>query len=186
MRIKKILFLPVIVLAGIAYGSVKNIRTTEGSTTSQEVTSSGTLPNLQIVPAPDVTFKNEKGETLSLRSLKGKVVFINLWATWCPPCVYEMPTIHKLRQKFKDRDDLVFIMADVDGNLKKAHAFMEKNNYDLPVYVMEGKLPYELFEGSVPTTILIDKDNNVLGRQVGGTDYMHPDFIKLIEEQLKK
>src|SRR5690606_5892980 len=86
----------------------------------------------------------------NLRDLKGKVVFINLWATWCAPCLMEMPTIYKLRQTFKDRDDLVFLMVDVENKLDKAQKWMDKNKIDLPVFGMASQIPLELFSGSIP------------------------------------
>lgn len=186
MCIKKMLLLPALALAVVANGSVKKTLAYSENEMSLDVKFVTAGRQEPVRPAPDLLFKNEKGESISLKSLKGKVVFINLWATWCPPCIYEMPTIHKLRKMFKAREDLVFILVDVDGNLKKSRAFMKKNNFDLPVYTMDGKLPYALFDGSIPTTILIDKNNNVLGRQLGETDYMHPEFIKLIKAELNK
>ncbi len=68
--------------------------------------------------APDVSFLGENGQTVTLSSLRGKVVFINFWATWCPPCKVEMPGINRLKKSFKGNDQIVFLMVDVDGNLK--------------------------------------------------------------------
>src|SRR5690606_3035773 len=66
----------------------------------------------------DVAFKDKDGKTVSLKSLKGKVVFINFWATWCPPCIHEMPSINELKKTFKGNDNIVFLMVDVDNNIK--------------------------------------------------------------------
>ncbi|MHA6697142.1 TlpA family protein disulfide reductase [Chryseobacterium sp. A321] len=135
---------------------------------------------------PDLKFVDSKESISSLRDLKGKVVFINLWATWCGPCLVEMPTIYKLRQTFKNHEDLVFLMVDVDGKLDKAKAWMDKKEIDLPVYGMASQIPLELFSGSIPTTFIVDKKGRFVGRQVGAANYMDPALIKLINELLEE
>lgn len=140
--------------------------------------------NANIVP--DLKFKDEKGNIVSLHSLKGKVVFINLWATWCPPCIREMPSIDELRKTFKDNEDLVFLMVDVDGNIEKAANFMKNKKFDLPVHIRASEIPRELFNGSIPTTIIIDKQNKIAGRHIGGADYASPKIIEIIKELLSE
>src|SRR5690606_33883019 len=135
---------------------------------------------------PDLKFKDENGKTISLSSLKGKVVFINLWATWCPPCIHEMASINELRKTFKDNDDLVFLMVDMDGKIDKASNWKKNKKFDLPVHVPDSEIPRELFTGSIPTTIIIDKQNNIVGRQVGGADYMSPEIIELMKNLLNE
>ncbi|WP_040459948.1 MULTISPECIES: TlpA family protein disulfide reductase [Galbibacter] len=135
---------------------------------------------------PELKFKDETGNIISLKSLRGKVVFINLWATWCPPCIHEMPSINGLRNTFKDNDDLIFLMVDMDNKIEKSKAWMESNNYDLPVHVMDSRLPRELFSGSIPTTIIVDKQNNIVARHVGIADYNSPEIIELMEKLLNE
>ncbi len=134
--------------------------------------------------APDLQFVDETGQVIALSSLKGKVVFINLWATWCAPCLIEMPTIYKLRQTFQDRQDLVFLMVDIEGKLEKGRKWMQKKQIDLPVYGLASQIPMTLFTGSIPTTLLIDKEGKLFGRQIGAADYMNPALVKLIGELL--
>lgn len=135
---------------------------------------------------PELKFKDESGKTISLKSLKGKVVFINLWATWCPPCIHEMPSINGLRSTFKDNDDLVFLMVDMDNKIEKSKVWMESKNYDLPVHVMDSELPRELFNGSIPTTIIVDKQNNIVARHVGVADYNSPEIVEIMEKLLNE
>jgi thiol-disulfide isomerase/thioredoxin len=152
-------------------------------------TSNGEKPlvsNVQQQQTPDLKFKDENGKTISLSSLKGKVVFINLWATWCPPCIHEMPSINELRKTFKDNDDLVFLMVDVDGKIDKASKWMKNKKFDLPVHVPDSEIPRELFTGSIPTTIIVDKKNNIVGRQVGAADYMSAEVIELMKNLLNE
>ncbi|MCH5684659.1 TlpA family protein disulfide reductase [Niabella sp. W65] len=130
----------------------------------------------------DVLFKDKDGKTVSLKSLKGKVVFINFWATWCPPCIHEMPSINKLKQSFKGKNDIVFLMVDVDNKIEKSTAFMQKNKYDLPVYVPAGDIPPDYLGGSIPTTIILDKSGNMIARIEGGRDYTSPEIVKALNE----
>ena len=67
---------------------------------------------------------NDQGEVISLADLKGKVVFLNFWATWCPPCIAEMPSIQVLHDKFKADDDVMILTLEVEGKKEKAHQFM--------------------------------------------------------------
>ncbi|WP_225870983.1 TlpA family protein disulfide reductase [Pedobacter frigiditerrae] len=148
-------------------------------------------PNVdaEILPStPDLSqikFKNAKGKVVNLNELKGKVVFINFWATWCPPCLAEMPSINKLHQQLKNDTDVVFLMIDADSDFPKAQAYMDKRNYQMPVYTFASDLPKELFKGSLPTTIVFDKKGRISFNEVGAANYSNPKFIAFIK-QLKE
>lgn len=136
-------------------------------------------------PAPaasDISFKDKSGKTVSLSSLKGKVVFINFWATWCPPCIHEMPSINELKQSYNGNDDIVFLMVDVDNNIEKSTAFMKDKGYDLPVYVPAGDIPQDYLGSAIPTTVILDKSGDMIARMEGGRDYKSPDIIKALNE----
>ncbi|MXV52336.1 redoxin family protein [Pedobacter sp. HMF7647] len=120
---------------------------------------------------PEMSFKNSEGKITDLRDLRGKVVFVNFWATWCPPCRAEMPSIEKLYQSSKANDSIVFIMVDVDGNLANSRKFMDKRKYSLPVYSVEGTIPETLFRGSVPTTFILNKHGEIVFLHEGVADY---------------
>lgn len=132
--------------------------------------------------ASGVLFKDESGKVVSLNSLKGKVVFINFWATWCPPCIHEMPSIDALRKSFKGSDRIVFLMVDVDNKIEQSAAFMEKNKYDLPVYTPAGPIPSDYLGGAIPTTVILDKRGKMVGRLEGGRDYTDPQMVKALKE----
>lgn len=136
--------------------------------------------------ANDITFQDGNGKTIALNDLKGKVVFINFWATWCPPCITEMPSINELKAKFNGNENIVFLMVDVDGKHKKAQAFMDKRKFDLPVYVPHSEIPKEYLGGAIPTTIILDKNGAIAARIEGGRDYSAPEILnglkKLIAE----
>jgi len=135
--------------------------------------------------AENVVFAGQNGKQLNLKDLKGKVVFMNFWATWCPPCIAEMPSINQLYLKYKDHKNVVFVMVDVDGRLKESVAFMKNRRYTLPVYIAASEIPHTYFAGSMPTTVILDKNGQMAFHHVGGADYSHPKMIEFIDKLSK-
>jgi len=135
---------------------------------------------------PAVVFKDGQGNPIDATNLTGKVVFINFWATWCPPCIAEMPSIDKLHQQFKDNEDIVFLMVDVDNQYEKSKRFMESKKLGLPVHVPAGEIPGHWLGGAIPTTIILDKQGEIAAKHEGMADYSRPevaDFLhRLIAE----
>ncbi len=130
----------------------------------------------------ELSFKDKEGKVLPLSALKGKVVFINFWATWCPPCIHELPSIDQLRQSLKDHKDIVFLMVDVDGDMEKSSAFMAENKYDLPLYIAAGDIPAEFLGQSIPTTVIMDKAGKIVERLEGSRDYGTPEIKKALQD----
>jgi thiol-disulfide isomerase/thioredoxin len=135
--------------------------------------------------APATLFVASTGEKMDLSKMKDKVVFLNFWATWCPPCIAEMPSINSLRARYKDNDQVIFLMVDVDNNRTVAETFMKQNNYDLPVYTQASSIPESLFKGSVPTTIIISKKGEIVFNQEGMADYNSEKMQGFIDDLLK-
>lgn len=129
----------------------------------------------------NISFKNEKGEVVSLDDLKGKVVFINFWATWCPPCIEEMPSIQTLYNKFRDNKDVAFVMVDVDNNITGASKFMKKHKLDMPLYVPNSEIPSTFLDGAIPTTAILDKRGSIDVRMEGGRDYSSPAMMEALQ-----
>lgn len=117
------------------------------------------------------SFKNINGETVSINDLKGKVVVMNFWATWCPPCIAEMPSLQHLHEELKSEKDIVFMAIEVDQNIDKAAKFMAKNKYSLPLYTLDSELPEELVSNSIPMTVILAKNGDIVGKQVGMMDF---------------
>ncbi|WP_026904268.1 TlpA family protein disulfide reductase [Pedobacter glucosidilyticus] len=128
----------------------------------------------------EVVFKDETGKEVRLSSLKGKVVFINFWATWCPPCIAEMPSIHQLAKQFKGNNKLIVLTVDVDQDLRKSLKFMQKRNLDLPLYVLASAVPSAYLGNSIPTTIVLNKKGKLVFKHEGGADYTNKEFIDFI------
>jgi thiol-disulfide isomerase/thioredoxin len=133
-----------------------------------------------------VLFKDENGKVFDLGTLKGKVVFINFWATWCPPCIAEMPSINKLQEKFKDNKDIIILMVDADNNPEKSEKFMSRKNYDLKVFTPASQIPAQYLGNALPTTVLLNKKGEIVFRHEGGADYTNQEFIEFIEKLMRE
>lgn len=118
------------------------------------------------------------GNTMSLEELKGKVIFMNMWATWCPPCVAEMPSIDKLHEEMGD--EVAFVMLSLDQDFEKAKAFDKRKGYNLPIYAQGSKLPAIYQSSAIPTTYVIDADGNLALTHKGMADYSDPEFKKFL------
>lgn len=127
------------------------------------------------VPAPDFELVDQYGNTHTLADYEGKTIFLNFWATWCPPCRAEMPDIQKLYEEYAEAgDDSVAIVGIAAPNYageesaEEIAAFLEENGYTYPVLMDEGgKLFMQYGIYSYPTTFMIDKNGNVLGYASG-------------------
>ena len=172
----------------LLFGSSKNKINeshTQTAVSAQSVNNAEASTATEFPTAPSVVFKDGSGRTIDISKQKGKVLFINFWATWCPPCIQEMPSINTLKKQLNEKD-ILFLMVDVDDNYKKSSKFMEKNKYDLPVYTAVSSVPQEFLSGSIPTTVIIDKEGKVVGRHEGGADYMNPEILKFFKELTSK
>ena len=129
-----------------------------------------------------IRFKDVKGNVVDLGDLKGKVIFLNFWATWCPPCRAEMPSINKLYAQFKNDKNVVFIFADADGDLAKSGQFMTDRKYELPVYKVESDIPEQTFSGNLPTTVVFDKQGRLSLKHEGAADYADKKIIDFLNK----
>ncbi|GHN02774.1 hypothetical protein WSM22_42630 [Cytophagales bacterium WSM2-2] len=126
--------------------------------------------------------KDLDGSEVDFRKFKGKIVFLNLWATWCGPCRAEMPTIQKLYEGAdKEKIEFVILSLDEDALLKRVKNFKSNNEYTFPVYMSSGYLPDQLQVPSIPTTFVIDQNGLVTLKEVGMKNYNTPRFKKFLE-----
>ncbi|ACU02287.1 MULTISPECIES: TlpA family protein disulfide reductase [Pedobacter] len=129
-----------------------------------------------------IRFKDAAGKEVDLGSLRGKVVFINFWATWCPPCLAEMPAVNKLYSQFKEDKGVVFILVDADSDFAKAQQYMDRKGYKMPVYNAASPIPEAIFKGSLPTTLVFDKKGRVAYNEVGAANYGSEKFIEFLKK----
>ena len=112
-----------------------------------------------------------EGNTVAFESLKGKVIFLNIWATWCPPCVAEMPNIQSLYEKVGS-DKIAFVMLSVDqAGVDKVKKFIDRKGFTFPVYMPTGQLPQEFYSQAIPTTFIISPEGKIVARQEGMAEY---------------
>jgi thiol-disulfide isomerase/thioredoxin len=128
----------------------------------------------------DISFLDDQGTIIKLSSLKGKVVFINFWATWCPPCIAELPSINKLHNQLSVNKNIVFLLVDADNDFKKSLPFMAKHNFKLPVYTAIGTVPENMLGNSIPATAVINKQGEMVFHHEGAADYSDPEFANYL------
>ena len=137
-------------------------------------------PQKPLADTLNITFRDLKGQTINTADLKGKTIFINFWATWCPPCIAEMPSVNQLYARFKNNEDIVFIIVDVDNDYTKALAFMQKHQFSLPMYTLAGNIPGNIMDGTIPTTLVFNKHGQMVYRHTGAADYSSNQFAAFL------
>lgn len=133
--------------------------------------------NTRPSPAMPLTFTSEDG-VKSTGNLRNKVVFINFWASWCPPCRAEMPSMNKMYLKLKDDPAVEFVFINLDDEELKAHRYLSENNFDIPYQKATGFIPTDLYSGTLPTTVVLDKNGVVVMNHSGMADYNSKKFLE--------
>jgi thiol-disulfide isomerase/thioredoxin len=119
---------------------------------------------------------DESGEEFTYSNFEDKPVFINYWATWCPPCRAEMPTLEKLFNDYKDKVNFLFITREP---FDKTNEYLDNNGYNIPVYRIKSRPEGSLSYSVLPTSLLISKNNELVFRKEGAVNW-HSDKIKKI------
>jgi len=114
---------------------------------------------------------------------KGKVTFISYWATWCPPCIAELPGIQKLYKDYGDKVDFVLLTHEEP---EKVLRFINKKGYELPIYFPQMRAPVILQENSIPTNYVIDANGKIIIKETGAADWNSKKVRKLLDELLAK
>jgi peroxiredoxin len=157
----------------------------EGS--KEELFAKMRIQSIQAHPkAPGFRLEDLEGKKIGLKDFKGKVVFLNFWATWCNPCKEEMVSIERLNQKFKGKD-FIFLTISVDFEGRKpVKEFINKKNYTF-IVLLDPK--YEVLDlyrvQRIPTTFVIDKTGKIMGQAIGPRDWNSQEAILLLESLLQ-
>ncbi len=122
------------------------------------------------------------GNNINLNRYKGKVVLVNYWATWCPPCIAEMPSFQDLYDLYKKEVVFLFVAND---EKKKVEVFLKKKKYSMPVYFQVSQSPLEMRSNSLPTTYIINRKGEIVVDKTGAADWDSGKVRTLLDELIK-
>ncbi len=124
---------------------------------------------------------NADGEKLDPGLLKGEVIFLNFWGTYCPPCIAEMPEIQNIYNDYKDKVRFILVSAEP---IEKVETFLASRNYDLPGYYGGRNMPEPFSVRSVPTTFIISEDGRIVLKKVGAADWDSKSMRRIFNQLL--
>jgi len=124
--------------------------------------------------------KNNK-DRLEFAELENKVVIVNFWATWCPPCIAEMPSFELLYRDYKDKVEFLFVSSEDHDTVR---GFLNRKNYSLPAYRPLSEAPNPLNGNTLPTTFLISKDGTIVIEKIGAADWNSESLRKTLDNLL--
>jgi thiol-disulfide isomerase/thioredoxin len=138
-------------------------------------------------PAPELGFTSRDGTQLRLTDFRGRVVLVNLWATWCGPCVREMPSLDRLQAQLGDRL-LVLAISEDRGGAHVVDPFLEKLALaHLAIFLDASSAAQQAFKvRGLPTSFLIDRDGRILGSLEGGAEWDAPEMVARLERFLRQ
>jgi peroxiredoxin len=135
----------------------------------------------RIAPPVDFNLHDIGGATVQLSDFKGKVVFLNFWTTWCPPCRIEMPSMQKLYDQLKHRD-FAMVAVDLQEPVSQVEAFVKKFKLSFPMLLdSKGEVGRQFGIRALPTTFILDKEGGIIGRVYGPRDWSDAKAIDLFE-----
>jgi peroxiredoxin len=136
--------------------------------------------------APDFTLTDLDGRPHSLTGLRGKIVFLNLWATWCPPCRAEMPSIQQLYSDFQNNHDFVVLAVSEDSDAKPVPGYVHQNHLTFPVLLDPRNLVGEAYDVSgLPESFVIGRDGRIVAHHVGPYDWASADMRNALNDLIR-
>ena len=133
---------------------------------------------------PDLEFVGHEGGSVRLSELKGNVVLLNVWATWCGPCKLELPVVQRMYDSYSDRN-FVVVAVNVDADRKRVSPFMKQFNISLPIYYASPEDAGPLTARGIPSTFILAADRTMLDSQVGYSPNVEDRWKKLLERHLR-
>ncbi|MEO8348798.1 MAG: TlpA disulfide reductase family protein [Acidobacteriota bacterium] len=135
-------------------------------------------------PFPDLEFAGEEGGTVRLSQLKGNVVLLNVWATWCGPCKLELPIVQRMYDRYSDRN-FVVIAINVDADRKRVPPFLKQYNISLPVYSAAPEDVAQMTAMGIPSTFILGPDRTLIDMAVGYSPGVEERWKRVVEKHLK-
>jgi len=137
-------------------------------------------------PLPTRTIRDAAGAATTLTALRGDVLVVNIWATWCAPCVEELPTLGELQRRFQGRLRVITVSIDSEGKREQAQRELaQRGGNSLPFLIdISRGILFDLQAGGMPVTIIYDRDGNEIARLAGGADWASDEAVALLEAVL--
>ena len=133
---------------------------------------------------PDLEMAGAEGGSIRLSQLKGNVILLNVWATWCGPCRMELPIVQRMYDKYSDRN-FVVLAVNVDADRNRIQPFMKRYNISLPIYYASPEDAGQMTAMGIPSTFIIGPDRTMLDHVVGFSAQAEVHWKQIIEKRLK-
>ncbi len=176
----------IMVIGGLVAILLVIVQSCQKPETGLDQFSKGSLKRLEqkeVPPVqPSLVFTGENGAQMSLKDYRGKLVLLNVWATWCPPCIIEMPMLNEL-QDMRGGDDFQVITISIDRQQAEAAEFFEKNELDAlsPWHDSSYSLAAKVGAPGLPVSIFYSKHGREIARVTGELDWTSPEALALID-----
>jgi len=133
-------------------------------------------------PASDLVYRTMDGQEQHLSATRGKVVFLNLWGTWCIPCLAEMPTVERLYEHYKGDPQVQFLIVSRLDSPKRVEGYARHNHFSLPFYVTRDQdIPQAMQFYQYPATFVLAKDGTIVSKHFGAADWSDGSVVKFID-----
>ena len=133
---------------------------------------------------PDLEFAGANGGSVKLSQLKGNVVLLNVWATWCGPCRMELPVVQRMYDTYSDRN-FVVLAVNIDADRGRVDPFLKRLNISIPVYFASPEDAGQMTAAGIPTTFLIGSDRTLVQSFVGYSSEVEGKWRQLLDKHLK-
>ncbi len=133
---------------------------------------------------PDLEFAGADGGSVRLSQLKGNVLLLNVWATWCGPCRLELPIVQRMYDRYSDRN-FVVLAVNVDADRRRVEPFLKRHNISLPVYYAGPEDAGQMTAMGIPSTFILGPDRSLIDRAVGYSPDVEERWKKVLEKNLK-
>jgi peroxiredoxin len=175
-----------LLLIGLAYLSIPRLIYQAGHGENVLSSSSDEMPTIAAGDrAAEFSLNDLDGNKVTLASLRGKVIFLNIWATWCGPCREEMPSMETLFNDFRNNKDFVMLAASQDRKTEAVRPWVEKNGYHFRILLdPDNKLSDSYNVSGVPETFIIDRHGRIVAHHMGAFDWSRSDVRQALEELL--
>jgi thiol-disulfide isomerase/thioredoxin len=133
---------------------------------------------------PDLELASADGSSIRLSQLKGNVVLLNVWATWCGPCRMELPIVQKMYDRYSDRN-FVVLAVNIDADRRRIEPFLKRYNLSLPIYYAAPEEAGAMTAMGIPSTFILGPDRTLIDRAVGYSPDVEERWKQTIEKHLK-